>query len=1262
MSTSGKPTARISTAHLLDLLTFSWERKLFHKLRESSTSKDKLPLLGRSLHTGHLMRNLPDYRSDQKLWTWLLQVYSPQLLKQWVLVAMKAVTQLVPQYALFHLLQALEQNQLDRSVTLYSVLYGLSLLAEVWIRELVQWFTMSQFQIPMQAVLSSLVYRKTLKLPNFSEGQPEDRSSQQQSRQDPPSLTKSIDNHLQLDTGKVSAVCSQNILIPLSFIKLFFTVMALAQLIGWQAITLTIICTIVTTALNFKISATYSKSYHGLMKYRDQRSNLLSEALQGIRDIRLGVFESQWENRLLDIRRGEMDQMRRSSVTMCIVVVLANICPLILGILPIALYSYRTGSLTASIAFTSLGLLQKLQADLAVLPLTWSYLLECWASCERLEAFLKLPEKQDAIVPSESVAFKDATVSWPSNPFGGARSSTFSLNNLSLQFPRGKLSIIAGGTGSGKNLVLNAILGEADVVSGSIHAPCSNGQATTLPTSSPVAVVSQPTWLERTSLMENILFGCSYDPARYFDVVKACALDTDVRNLPNGDATDVGPKGTSLSGGQRWRVCLARALYSKASTILIGDILSAIDSSVRKHVLEQALLGQLARGRTLIMVTHHVAMCQPFASFVMHLSNRQALGTKTEKLETSMKSVQPVTAIEGAGTQSGSDKDSVGNLPTTSGTTAHQQTSTLGGLAEYLRQGSLYSWSCTIIVILLSEAVTHSGAWWLKHWTDGLAINYEHGTAAVVDDRNRKPHGSGMYYIGIYILVSIASALMLGFKSFALYNVSHKASQKMFRGMVRSILQAPLHWIETYPRGEILKRFSSDFIVVDMRIASNIGAEIELIARLVFVMTTGMLISPYTCVCAVGLLAAYWRVSQYCMPIAQQLQQLNSTQLSPLYSQLHSTLASNGLLVIRAFGRSADYILHMDALIDDSSRAAWYDCLCSRWMELRVGILGVVFEAMIALGAASGRINSGSAGFALIVARQFSSSMSLLIKKAVVIQNDVNAAHRIAEYNELPSEFRAGREAPDNWPRTGTIVVENFSTGYPNLPLVLKNIDFVVHSGQRVGIVGRTGAGKSSLSLALFRILESRQGRIMVDGIDISTLRLVDVRQRIFIVPQDPFLFSGTVRSNLNMSGDHSDKTLIETLRELGLDFPLSMSLASGGSNISQGQRQLICLARAILSKPRILVLDEATSAVDMATDTILQQILRKAFSQCTVIVIAHRLSTVIDFDELLVLDGGRIVERGRPIDLSRQSGPLRELLEYSVDRLELFMRLERKD
>lgn len=366
------------------------------------------------------------------------------------------------------------------------------------------------------------------------------------------------------------------------------------------------------------------------MKYRDQRSNLLSEALRGIRDIRLGVFESRWEKRILDVRKEEMDQMRRSSLTMCVVVVLANVGPLILGILPIALYAYRAEHLTASIAFTSMGLLQKLQADLAALPLLWSYLLQCWASCERLEGFLKLPEKQDAIVSSESIIFEDATVSWPSKSIPKAESSVFCLNKLSLQFPLGKLSIISGGTGSGKNLVLNAILGEADVTSGSIHAPCSKDLAIGVSASSPIAVVPQPIWLERVSIKENILFGCDYDPKRYRCVIKACALEKDIQNLLDGDGTDVGPRGISLSGGQRWRVTLARALYSEADTILMGDIMSAIDSSIRKHVLEQALLGDLAKDRTLIMATHHLAMCQPFASCVVHLSDGKAQCTEIE--------------------------------------------------------------------------------------------------------------------------------------------------------------------------------------------------------------------------------------------------------------------------------------------------------------------------------------------------------------------------------------------------------------------------------------------------------------------------------------------------------------------------------------------------------------------------------------------------------------------------------------------------------
>lgn len=610
---------------------------------------------------------------------------------------------------------------------------------------------------------------------------------------------------------------------------------------------------VVTTGLNFKISAMYSKSYYGTMKYRDQRSNLLSEALRGIRDIRLGVFESQWEKRLLDVRKEEMDQMRRSSFTMCIVVVLANVGPLILGILPIALYAFQTENLTASIAFTSMGLLQKLQVDLAALPLLWSYLLECWASCERLEGFLKLPEKQEAIVASDSVSFNDANIAWPSKGTREAESTAFRLNHLSLQFPRGKLSIISGGTGSGKNLVLNAILGEADIVSGAVHAPFSDNSASVSQTPSPIAVVSQPIWLERTSIKENILFGCPYDSKRYLIVIKACALESDIQSLTHGDETDVGPTGTSLSGGQRWRVSLARALYSEADTILMGDIMSAIDSSIRRHVLEQALLGDLAKGRTLIMATHHLALCQPFASFVMHLSDGRAVCTETKGQENSKLPRNAVTGPESTETQDSSEtkdssqiqgssegeKDSVKSQSVLKDTAAPRQKSTLTGLVEYLREGGISGWSFSILVTLLSEATTHSGAWWLKHWTDNLATANEHDKTTPVAYEAQKPESAGMYYIVVYILVSLASAFMLGFKSFARYHVSHEASLNISRNMIRSILQAPLQWIETYPRGEILKRFTSDLLVIDMRIAPNVSGEIELMARVMLAIAAG---------------------------------------------------------------------------------------------------------------------------------------------------------------------------------------------------------------------------------------------------------------------------------------------------------------------------------------------------------------------------------------------------------------------------------------
>lgn len=323
-------------------------------------------------------------------------------------------------------------------------------------------------------------------------------------------------------------------------------------------------------------------------------------------------------------------------------------------------------------------------------------------------------------------------------------------------------------------------------------------------------------------------------------------------------------------------------------------------------------------------------------------------------------------------------------------------------------------------------------------------------------------------------------------------------------------------------------------------------------------------------------------------------------------------------------------------------------------------MLGVAFETAVAFGVLSGHIDAGMAGFALAVARRFSMTVSALARKLVVVENGLGAADRIAQYNRLEGETEQGAHAPDLWPKYGHIDMNGLCAGYEadSASLALNNITLTVEAGQHVGVVGRTGAGKSSLALALFRVLEAQRGHIKIDGVDISTLKLVDLRRRICIIPQDPFLFSGTLRSNLDIFDQYSDGELVAALAQVRLKLSISDPITSGGLNISQGQRQLVCLARALLARPRVLVLDEATSAVDMETEAILHDVMNRSFPGCTMIVIAHRLATIIDFDKVVVLSSGEIAESGNPADLACAKGKFRGLIESSADKAELYERL----
>jgi ABC-type multidrug transport system fused ATPase/permease subunit len=500
---------------------------------------------------------------------------------------------------------------------------------------------------------------------------------------------------------------------------------------------------------------------------------------------------------------------------------------------------------------------------------------------------------------------------------------------------------------------------------------------------------------------------------------------------------------------------------------------------------------------------------------------------------------------------------------------------------------------------------------------------------------------------------------------------------------LHAILRAPLRWLDTVPLGRILNRFTADFNMIDSRLGFDttllLGEGMQALGAVI----AGILVSPIIIIFS-GIVAwvCGWYARQY-LAAARQLKRLESISRSPIYELLASSIS--GLWTIRSYQRVDSFVDRMHGLIDRHARVYWNLCLLNHWLNLRINISGALFTTAAAMTFTLLQdLKASSAGFGISFIIQLSAALAMAVRMYVMFDLDMNCVERVLEYSDIKTERYDGQDAPAAWPSKGRLQVENLSVGYaPNDPLVLRGISFDVEPNERIGIVGRTGAGKSSLALALFRFLEAREGRILIDGVDISQIKLGHLRRRMGIIPQDPTLFAGTIRSNLDPFQEHDDSDLLavldhvqwlaqdssrpsagketaakgpscqssssDLLQEKTHLSPLDVRVAGGGSNLSQGQRQLLCLARAMLSAPKILVLDEATSAVDTTTDKVIQKSIRSDFGQgsTTMLVIAHRISTVADFDRILVLDAGKVVEFASPrVLMQLKDGIFRRMVE----------------
>jgi ABC-type multidrug transport system fused ATPase/permease subunit len=746
--------------------------------------------------------------------------------------------------------------------------------------------------------------------------------------------------------------------------------------------------------------------------------------------------------------------------------------------------------------------------------------------------------------------------------------------------------------------------------------------------------------------------------------------------LPDGEDTEVGATGINLSGGQRWRLTFARALYSRAGVLVLDDIFSAVDSHVGRHLLTHGILGHLGASRTRILVTHHAGLVDRHATYIVSLTSD---GTANVVESRSPKTGSP--PILGLDQSRDKSKQSdpefnIGKceddpLKAKPKKFVEDEVRAQGRVKwdvyrmYLMSSGGLQYWILTVLMFLLAATSTIGRSYWLRLWTSSYADTKSSSniTSRHLETEAPPQQHSLSYYLGIYILISFISVALVGIKIIFVLVSSLRAARHLFKIAALNVLQAPLRWLDTQPVGRILNRFVGDFALIDSRLGGDILWFTNGLFSVVTIVASALFVSFWMSVPVLVLSLICIYIVYLYLDAARDVKRLESSAKSPIFELVGTVLS--GLPTIRCFGRVDDYLDRMYGHIDRYAQSTWYILLATQWMKFRLGVLGVAFTFCIAAGVAYfPGIDASLAGFALSFALNFASVAETTISKYTATELDMNSMERVLEYIQLETESTAGDEADPSWPSQGHIVFRDLEVAYgKDLPPVLKGLDFEVPSRHRIGIVGRTGSGKSSLTLALFRFLQVRRGCIEIDGINLSSLKLHDVRSRLAIIPQDPVLFSGTLRSNLDPHNEHNDVALLEVLERVtptqaasheesqsrkSIFKNLQSAISRGGSNLSQGEKQLICLARAILTRPKILVLDEATSAVDMETDALIQRSIREEFRDSTVLVVAHRLSTVADFDKILVLSDGNIVEYDEPRVLAQKKGPFWEMVKES--------------